>query len=128
MPQERADENIVDDREMPVGLRNLERARDTGASNLIWLLPCNMLTVEHDLARRRLERAGDEIVECALSRAIRSDEADELSGLYGEAHVADGLECAEAAPEIADLEQGGHRAFALPRTRRSSAPAMPPGK
>src|SRR6185312_6684968 len=59
---------------------------------------------EQNLARARLERAGDEIDERGLARAVGPDQRMARAGLEPEIHAARHLERAEAAIETARFE------------------------
>ena len=127
--QHGAQRHVLHHRQVTIGLGNLKSARDAGTRGLVRLPAGDRPILEHDLARGRCDRAGDQVVERALAGAVRSDQADKLPLPDREADPRDRGEGAERTGQLSDLEQSRHGA---PLRRRSasrcSAPAMPLGK
>src|SRR5262249_58219236 len=86
------------------------------------------VTGKDDLAARRLEGAGNEIVQRALAGAVGADEAEKLACLHGKAYVAHRPQGVEGAAEMGDLEQARHGARVQRAAMRFKAPARPDGK
>ena len=68
----------------------------------------DVLAIEQHTARRRLERAGDQIDQRGLAGAVRADERTPRAALQSEVDIARHLQRAEAAIESLDLQGVGH--------------------
>ncbi len=73
--------------------------------------------VDLDAARERLEERRHDANGRRLARAVRTDEPEDLSVAYVEAHVAEHVELAEAVPQVAHANRG-HGRLIDPRARR----------
>src|SRR5256885_1551007 len=94
---------IVEHRHAGEGFGNLEAAREAEADAPVRGVPVDVLALEADAALLVPERPGDAIDERALSRAVRTDEADALAGPH---HEIDAIERRETSKALGD--SGNH--------------------
>ena len=82
----------------------MKRSCEPCPKDPIWRQPINPASVVFDLSAVWAESPGDQTKQCGLTRAVRADETCDRALIYGEAYPIDSAKSAEAALEIADLE------------------------
>src|SRR5262249_32060517 len=125
---ERRHHDVLDHRQLPVRLGNLERTRNPDPGDLVGRPARDVLPREYDLASHRPQRTGDQVIERALAGTVRTAETEQLALVDREADIVHGAQRTEAVLEIADFEQAGHGLRFRPPARRASPPASPLGK
>src|SRR5438034_2563038 len=87
--------------------RELERAGDAPAADLVRAIPRDVLVLEQHLTGRGLE-AADYVEQGGLAGAVRSDEPEHLAALDGEMDAIQSLDAPEALADPPRLEQDAH--------------------
>src|SRR5208283_5922782 len=103
-------------------LRNLERTSNSTPRDSARRQLGDRLAFESDATGRRVDIAGAEIEKCRLTRPVRTDDRDELVGIYVEFDPVRGHDAAEGDPQIADCEDRVHFGFVLRRSSRWISP------
>ena len=93
-------------------LDRLPRAGETQARPLVRRLPRQVAAVEHHAAAVA-DEAGDRVDERRLAGAVRSDQAEELSGLDLQVDVDQRPHAAEADRHPVRFQHGSHRSTLL---------------
>src|SRR5229473_2866325 len=122
--EHRADADVLAHAEVGEGARDLEGAGEAEAPDAMRPEAVQHGPGERDRAAARPERAGDDVEERGLARAIRADETEDLALSEIEAHVAHRVERAELARRLSDREEGragerGHTRFPV-RLRKNT--------
>ena len=105
-----ADEDVLEDGHRREELDVLERARDAPAHDLVRRRAEQALAVERDLARLGPVEARDDVEGGRLAGAVGADQAGDLALLHRERDVVEGDDAAEAARDVAELEERRHQA------------------
>ena len=103
---EPADEDVLARGEPGEGADELEGAGDAPSADPVRREPADGVAGEADLAGVGSQRAGDQVEQRGLARAVRSHDADQLALREREADVADGAHAAEALRHPRHLEEG----------------------
>src|SRR5260221_3345713 len=119
---ERGEGDIVEQRQLAERARYLEGARYAAAADDMRGLPRDLGPGKDDRAAARLERAGDQVEDRALARAVGADETEDLALPHLERHLVDRQEAAEALRQGLDRE---HLFFRRGRKATMSARASP---
>ena len=82
-----ADHHVVQGREIREQAQILERARDTRMDNCLRPQPVQCLTTKRHAAFIGAEEAGDDVENCRLTGAIRTNETGDAALLDGKAAV-----------------------------------------
>ena len=123
---QRADDDVVDDRHGLEALDHLEGAPDAALAALRRRQARDVLAVEPDRAFGRRQHARDQVEQRRLAGAVRADQADDLAAADRDRDVAVGDQAAEALRDAAGFEQRGHGAAAL--RWRENRPTRPCGR
>src|SRR5207253_9377743 len=113
-------------------LHDLMGARQAMPSDLVGCEAGDAFPLEDNLARVGRIDAIDEIEHGRLARAVRPDEAENLTLLDREGEIAHRFEATEALGQMRDFEQRGHRTglrmrpnrFLIPSTSQSGVSTM----
>ena len=89
------DEQILDQRHLRKGLRNLEGAPEPATETGVLGFAFDGDAVEEDLAARRLQRARDEVEERCLPGSVRTDHPNDLAARDRHGHGVDGRDAAK---------------------------------
>src|SRR5262245_15500785 len=105
---ERADNDVLHYAQACKRFHQLKRAAKACPADLVRAPAIDTFPCQADLARIRAIDAGNQIEAGRLAGAVGTDQTDDLSRGYVEAHLLHGLEAAEALRHAADLEQCRH--------------------
>src|SRR5437867_2124728 len=100
------DGDVVDDRELAKGPRDLERSRDPAVTDRVRREAAHLDVIEADAAGRRRQRARDAVEAGGLPRAVGADETEDLALPDVEGHGVQSREASELLGERVDREQG----------------------
>src|ERR1700678_739090 len=132
-----AQHDVFAHRELPEGLRDLERSRQPEPRNLVGLGPGDLLIQKPDFTGRRRDGSGDKIEKRAFARTIWPNDPHDLAGSDRECDVAHGPQRSKMAADAFELQ---HHGFFMPEDAaglvldrshadpRAIAPEMPDGK
>src|SRR5438874_9202821 len=101
---EGGERDVVEDRELAKGLRDLVRAPDARVRHAIRRQSADLAPKKAHRARRGPERTGNQVEGGAFARAVRADEAEDLALGHLEGNVLDGEEAVEALGQPFDTE------------------------
>src|SRR5207302_10109641 len=104
LPVKSGGRQFLEQAQLPERARNLVGARDSGVRDAVGRAPADLGAAKAHRAGARPERAGDEIEDGALARAVRTDEAEDLALGHLEGNVPDGGKAAERLAEPGDLQ------------------------
>ena len=124
----RADQHIVEHREIAEYAAMLERAREAERREFLGRQAGDVAAGEPHRAGVGPVQASNEVEQRGLAGAVRPDHADQRAVIDGEREVVDGGDAAEAAREAGDLEQRRHHivpSSPCGRKRMSSSSTMP---
>src|SRR5207247_2639975 len=79
-------------------------ARYPEPTNLVWSHPIQRLALERDRAMRRLRHSGDQVDERGLTRAVRSNQPQDLARQDVDRNVLDGHDATKAFGRLAHLQ------------------------
>ena len=126
-----ADLHVVEHRELFEEADVLKRSRDAEGGDLVRFQVRGRNAADFDRAVARFVDAGEDVEHRRLSRAVRSDETDQLMRPDGEIEIGDGRESAKTDRDVArDEEITRHRRDSDPRESYlcgAAAPATAPG-
>ncbi len=105
-----AHQDIVEDAEIGEDAAMLERARHAEGGQPVGRQPGDVAPLEADGARIGFVQAGHEIEQRRLSRAIGTDDADQLGVAHVQIDAIDGRQSPESTGQSADFKQRRHRA------------------
>jgi hypothetical protein len=117
---ERRHAEVLDDREVREELADLESAREAELHAPVLGERGGAFLADVDVSTAGRERAGQQVDESGLARAVGPDERVARALREREAHVAHGGERTEAAREVLGAQRGAHRRIL------SIAPMIPP--
>src|SRR5207237_6244203 len=103
-PERRRHRDVLDRREMRERPRNLVGARDTEAGDLVRAVVGQSAWTQVDRPAIGLVVAADDVDQRRLAGAIRSDEADDLTGRDAQADATEGLDASERLPDLAAFQ------------------------
>src|ERR1700719_502185 len=119
---ERRERDVVEQRQLAERARDLERARQPAPAHDMRRLARDLGAGEDDRAAARPQRAGDQVEDRALARAVGADEPEDLALPHLARHLVDRHEAAEALRQSLDRE---HLVFRRERKAMTSATASP---
>ena len=125
---QRADDDVVDDRHGLEALDDLEGAADAALAALGRRQRGDVLAVEDDRALGRRQHAGDQVEQRRLAGAVRADQADDFAAPDRDRDVAVGDQAAEALPDAAGFEQWRVVIGPPPCAWRENRPTSPCGR
>ena len=125
--QQRADDDIVLDRERRERPHDLESAADPAPANLVGRQAFGALTGESDRAAVGRVDAGDHVEQSGLAGAVRADHRDDGALRHLEADLIDREQAAEALADRLDRKQRAHARSPVRPSRRASQGQMPSG-
>src|SRR5205807_4280646 len=99
---EAGEDDVLDQREPVERPRDLERAPNTEVDDAVGRQPGDLAPLEADGAGVRRQGPGQHVEDRALAGAVGADQAEDLSRLDTERHVADGDEAAESLRQSFD--------------------------
>src|SRR5687767_623852 len=120
----RADEDVLEHRHPGEERDVLERPCDAAADDLVWGEPQQIFAVVENRAGIRLVESRDDVEGRRLARAVRADQAEDLTLGDVERDVVEGDDSPEAASEVLDGEQR-HEAGILRRWDETSPVVVP---
>src|SRR4051812_740642 len=100
-PEVTRDPDVLQRGQVPEEADVLKRARDPLAGDRVRRPSRDRVAREPDVTAGRRVDAGDQVEDGGLAGPVRADQAHQLSLLYGEVGVADGLQAAEPDAAVA---------------------------
>ena len=113
--------DVVAHREAAEQQVELERPHHSAPGNQVGARSGDVRTSKENPARGRLEKPGDEVEKRRLARAVRPDDAEDLSFPDAKVEPVDRVHAAEALLELTGLKQWFHPSPPAPRRRCRAA-------
>src|SRR5262249_32665411 len=107
---ERAQHHVLQDRQAGQGFDDLKCAADAKPSSPVRRHARNVPAVEKDDAFVRMKKSADEVEDCGLAGAVRTDDEKHFARIHGQRDALDRPETAKAPGDVLEFEEGGHEA------------------
>ncbi len=127
-PQERADDDVVLDRERRKRPHDLERASHTAPAHRVGRQPIDALAAEGDRSGVGRKHAGDHVEERGLAGAVGPDHRKDIARRDGKANPVDREQAAETLGESVGDQERRHGVFSPTPRRRASHGHTPAGR